>query len=633
VVPDYTNIAILNAVTLILLGENFDRPDALELGKERLQLILACLWDHGVHEYVSPTYYSPNVDTLQLGFRYVKDDLLKETFRHLLDFFWTDMAINWYKPSLRMSGAQSRSYNYLLGTGDTTRLYEFCGLAPRNPRASSVVYLNSFNAEYKPPQSILALTEKYPRQIHQRWGTEPGEWRTTFVLEDIALGTAGAAYGRVKQNMVLTVDLADYTEMPESEVPLLPRNYFLSDGREDPYGTDRYSTSTAGHQKALHMDQVWIGAQRTVDALGIALYPAWTMEETIMTNVQSHFVFRKPDAIYVEDKKVNLVPNTAQPIGQGTLVLRYGQRAIGIKVPWTRHQDGSSPVPYLIDDGNTHGVFRLPVDHWNKDKPISAKDVGNAPGVALWVRIGSRLDSEAAFEKWCNNFRQAKIEQCSVQHDNISLSVAGTEGRLKIEHLPKEAVVLIDPTGPSRAGNASGILLLDGEDLGRPILEKIPFLAEIARKTKELKPIIVKSSGAEWEAAKGFCLFDSLVEDNPTGGKAVRVNAECYWLLDVKQAGKYYLWARVLALDSQHDSFFIDWQPQGPQDSETKRIGGDWHLGQGPDWRWIPLKLNNEVTPLELTPGQWRLTLRPREKDGCVHWFILTTDPHFKPPH
>ena len=139
----------------------------------------------------------------------------------------------------------------------------------------------------------------------------------------------------------------------------------------------------------------------------------------------------------------------------------------------------------------------------------------------------------------------------------------------------------------------------------------------------------VESSGVEWEAAKGFCLFDSLVEDN----RAVRVNAECYWLLDVKQAGKYYLWARVLALDSQHDSFFIDWQPQGPQDSETKRIGGDWHLGQGPDWRWIPLKLNNEVTPLELTSGQWRLTLRPRERDGCVNHFILTTDPHFTPPH
>jgi len=635
--PDYTNIAIFNAVNLILLGENFDRPDALKLGEERLKMVLACFWDHGVYEYVSPTYYSPDVDTLQLGLRYVKDTQLKETFRHLLEFFWTDMAINWYKPSFRMSGAQSRTYNYLFGTADSSRFYELVGLAPKNPRASSVSYLNSFNAEYTPPQSILALTEKYPRLINQRWGAEQGQWRTTFVLDDIALGTAGAAYGRVKQNMILTVDLADYGRVPPAEIPtgevkILPRNYFISDGREDPYGTNRYSTSTAGHQKALHMNQVWIGAQRTVDALGVALYPAWTLDEGVMTHVQSHFVFRKPQGgIYVDGKKVDLQPNVAHPIGTGTLILRYGSRAIGIKVPWTRHRDGSSPVPYLIDDGNTHGVFRLTVDHWEKGKPISAKDLGDAPGIALWVRVGSHLDSNIKFEAWCDEFNRATPEKLVVQNDNISFVVSGIDGPLKIEGQalsePKTAVVSVEPTGPE------GILMLDGKDLGRPILEKIPFLAGISQRKKEMTPIAVDAKGAQWEAEAGFFLFGDLMENNETasGGKAVRINAECYWLLDVKQAGKYDLWARVLALDPEHDSFLIDWKSER---DETKPLGGDWHLGQSSTWRWIPLKLNNgrEVTPLELTPGPWRLTLRPREMDGCVDQFILTTDPDFKPP-
>ena len=626
--PDYTNIAIFNAVNLILLGESFDRPDAVKLGKERLESVMACFWDHGVYEYVSPTYYSPDVDTLQLGLRYVKDEQLKATFRHLLDFFWTDMAINWYKPSLRMSGAQSRTYHYLLGVTDSSRLYEFAGLAPRNPRASSVSYLSSFNAAYTPPQEILALTENYPRQINQRWGVEQGQWRTTFVLDDIALGTAGAAYGRVKQNMILTVDLADYAEMPAGDVRLLPRNYFISDGREDPYGTNSYPTSAAGHNKALHMDQVWIGAQETVDAIGVALYPAWTLDENVMTNVQSHFVFRKPDAMYVNGQKVDLESNVAKPLGNGTLILRHGSRAIGVRVPWTRHRDGSSPIPYLIDDGNRHGVSRLTVDHWPKDEPVTAKDLGDAPGIALWVRVGSHLDSEEKFEAWCNNFRQATVEKLDIQNDNISLHVAGIDGPVRIDRRKlseQGAVVDVVPSGPN------GILMLDGKDLGRPILERIPLLASLSQKMGDLKPVVVDTKGAEWEAETGFSLLDYLTEDNDTasGGKAVRVNNEFYWLLDVKDAGTYYLWARVLALDPQHDSFRIEWRSQDGQ-----RFGGDWHLGQGPTWRWIPLTLNAErpVVPLELTPGPWRLTLRPREMDGCVDQLILSTDPNFKPP-
>ncbi len=660
---DYTNIAIFNAVNLILLGETFERPDAVELGKERLRAVLACFWDHGVYEYVSPTYYAPDVDTLQLGFRYVKDETLKETFRNLLDFFWTDMAMNWFKPSLRMSGAQSRTYHYLLGVSDTSRLFDFVGLAPKNPKANSATYLNSFNAAYAPSKEILALTEKYPRRITQRWGAEPMQWRTTYILDDIALGTAGAAYGKVKQNMVLTVDLADFDEVPTEDVKPLPRNYFISDGREDPYGTNRYPTSSAGHEKALHMDQVWIGAQGSVDAVGVALYPAWTLNEEIMTNVQSHFVFRKPDAIYLDGQKVVLEAKVALPIDGKTLVLRYGSRAIGIKIPWTRDKNGASPVPYLIDDANKHGVCRLSVDHWDggtagqvgasapTDNPrdgrsapdlagakqennspspktasrVSPKDLGDAPGIALWVRVGSHLDSEAKFEAWSKEFSNAKVDKLDVQKDDVSLHVAGIGGPVKIDGKNlsnSSAVIEVEPAGPT------GILMLDGQDLGRPILEKIPFVGEFAKRIHDLKPIDVDSKGTEWEAENGFCLLDNLTEPDAdaSGGKAVRINGEFYWPLNVKEVGTYYLWARVHALDPEHDSFRIEWTSQS---GDKQRGGGDWHLGQGKTWRWIPLKLNNEktVTPLELTPGPWKLTLRSREMDGRVDKFFLTTDP------
>ena len=621
--PDYTNIAIKNAVNLILLGENFDRPDAAQLGKERLQSILACFWDHGVYEFVSPTYYAPDIDMLQLGYRYVKCEPTKEVFRTMLEFFWTDLAMNWYKPSFRMSGAQSRTYNFLYGAEGSSRFLEFVGLAPRNSRANAVGYLSSFNAQYTPPKEILALTERYPRRILQRWGAGSTQWRTTFVLDDIALGTSGAAYGRVKQNMILTVDLADYADVPADSVALLPRNYFISDGREDPYGINRYSTSTAGHMKALHMDQMWIGAQRDGDAIGVAMYPDWSLNENVMTNVQTHFVFRKPDAIYLNGQKIDIAKNVAQPIGAEAVVFRYGSRTIGIRVPWTRGKDGQSPIPYLIDDGNDRGVYRLTVDHWPRATPISTKDLGDAPGIALWVRIGSHLDTTAKFDAWSKSFREAQVEKLDVNKDDISFHVAGVDGSVKVDGrnlAGPRSVVSVEPGGPD------GILLLDGKDLGRPILESIPFVAEFAQKMKNLKPVPVSTSGAEWEAEDGVCLLLHLAEDDDmaSGGKAVRINAESYWALDVKEPGTYYLWARVVALDPEHDSFRIEWTSQ-----DGKRFGGDWHLGQGPTWRWIPLKLNNEraVAPLELTPGPWRLTLRPREMDGRVDKLVLTTDP------
>ena len=628
--PDYTNIAIKNAVNLVLLGENFDRPDAVQLGKERLEAILACFWDHGMYEYVSPTYYSPDIDMLQLGYRYVKDEQAKEIFHYMLEFFFTDVALNWYKPSFRFSGAQSRTYNFLYGVADSSRFLEFVDLAPKNPRANSVSYLSSFNAQYTPTKEILALTEKYPRRISQRWGAEQMQWKTTFVLDDIALGTAGAAYGRVKQNMILTVDLADYVGIPAEAVTVLPRNYFISDGREDPYGINTYPTSSAGHQKALHMDQVWIGAQRDGDAIGVAMYPAWTLNEEVMTNVQSHFVFRKPDAIYFQNQKISLEPNVPKPVGSEVLILRYGSRTIGIRVPWTRNKEGESPIPYLIDDGNTRGVYRLAVDHWQKDTPISVDRLKEVPGIALWVRIGSQLDTEAKFDTWCREFKAAKVEKLDVQKDDISFHVAGTAGSVKIDgrKLSEQgSAINVEPDGPS------GILMLDGKDLGRPILEKIPFVAEVAQRIAEFtqrkrdqQPLAVETSGAEWEAETGVSLFNHMIEDSDTasGGKFARVNADFIWLLDVKEAGTYYLWARVLALDPEHDSFRIEWtSPSG------ERVVGDWHLGQGPTWRWIPLRLNNErpIVPLELTPGQWRLILRPRETDGCVDKLILTTDP------
>ncbi|MDR1964568.1 MAG: hypothetical protein LBQ50_12375 [Planctomycetaceae bacterium] len=650
---DYTNIAIYNFVHLIILGQIFDRPDAVLEGERRLQLFLLNVWDHGIFEYNSPTYYTVDVDALQLGLRYIKNTSTKRAIQKLLELFWTDLALNWYKPSLRHAGAQSRTYNYLYGVGGTTRLFDFAGLAAVERNARGADYLNSFHAPYKPDKTILERNHQYPRLIVRRWGAMPGQWATSYILNDIALGSAGAPYRGARQNMVLTVDLADFDSIPnEPPKNFLSRNYFIADGREDPYGTKRYPTSNAGHEKALHMEAFWLGAQRTVDALGIAVYTPETLKDSVLTNVQSHFVFRTPDAVFLDGNEIKL---STEPVEAGNkpVILRYGNKAFGIRVLWTRDKNGQSPSAFLINDNNKYGVYRLTINHWTKDTPISYEGLEAPPGAAFWVRIGSKLDSDEKFQNWCRTFAEAQVEKLEVQGDNIAIQVAGVDGLVSAigtELTTPSFQVVTEPPEPN------GILTLDGKDLGRPILEQIPAVAHIVSKKAEFKPVVIEPTGTFWEAESGFSFFNFLTEPNSEAsqGQVVRINGEVFWDLEIKQPGNYYLWARVFGADPEHDSFMIDWVKQKQdginlsqnlsqnlsknllqnlpnnlsKNNLSKGNGGAWHIGSGSEWHWAQLKLENEkpVVPMKLEPGIWRLTIRPREPDGLVDRFFLTTD-------
>ncbi|MDR2439305.1 MAG: hypothetical protein LBE12_08050, partial [Planctomycetaceae bacterium] len=660
---DYTNIAIYNFIHLIILGQIFDRPDAIQEGERRLQLFLIHIWDHGIFEYNSPTYYAVDVDALQLGLRYIKNSSTKRSIQKLLDLFWTDLTLNWFQPSFRHAGAQSRTYNYLYGVAGTTRFFDFAGLVPTDNRAKNSEYLNSFHAVYKPNKKILELNQQYPRLIVRRWGSGQGQWATSYILNDIALGTAGAAYHGARQNMVLTVDLADFENVTnvakvgkvgkvgkvenvadvadvknlskklfKEPLKFLPRNYFIADGREDPYGTKRYPTSNAGHEKPLHAEAFWFGTQRTVDALGIVIYTPETLNDPVLTNVQSHFVFRIPEAIFLDN---NLIELSAEPIevGDKPVIFRYGNKAFGIRVLWTRDKDGQSPKAFLINDGNKHGVYRLTINHWTKDVPISYGGLAAPPGAAFWVRIGSNLDSDEKFNTWTRNFANAPIEKKEVHKNHIAIQIAGTDGSISATGTELATPTFQIATEPAEP---NGILTLNGNDLGRPILEQIPFIADLAKQKTELKPILVEPTGTYWEAENGFCFVNSLTvpDDEASAEKAVRVNSDIFWMLNIKQTDNYYLWARVSTTDPEHDSFIIDLAKQMRNGIYLNKVtGGAWHLGTGTNWRWIPLKLENQKTiiPLKLEQGTWRITLKPRELDGLVDRFFLTTDPNAKP--
>jgi hypothetical protein len=645
--PDYTNIAFYNATHLILLGQVLDRPEVSEEGKRRLQNIVAHLWNHGVYEYNSPAYYFINVDSLQLAYRHVKEEQVKQTIHALLEFFWTDMSLHWYEPGLRLAGAQSRTYSYLYGINvHMFRHFAFAGMAPYDHDARYHAVLLSFRSLYQPPPEIVQLNSLYPRWVTRNWGQDQGQWAAMYLFEDIALGTAGAKYD-AQQNMVQVIDMPDDAQHPlaplgervgvrgedsteEQALTLTlsqrergqrftpqtwqfkPRSYFIADGREDPYGTQFFPTGSGGQQKSLHLDALWFGSQRTVDSLGLVLYPPEAIADPMVINVQSHFVVRKPESIWVGNKQVTLSPHQPVNIGNQPIVFRYETCAFGIRAVWARHQNGQPAEVFLVDDENEHGVYRLTVEH-------GLPDLTGTPalaGAAFWVRIGSQITSDEQFLTWRKQFMSAEVHRLDVQHNDMEIAVAGQEGTVSVKWV--DSIVTTEPAAPL------GILTLNGQDLGRPILERIPAVARFVQQRNEAVPIVVEPSGTYWEAESGYSFFEDWMEpdESASGGFAARINQDVSWKLQIQQPGEYYLWGRVQTIDSQHDSFLVETAKQLPDDSFMRRsMSLDWQLGTRTEWTWVRVPI-----PICLEKGVWQLTLKPRELEGRIDRLFLTTN-------
>jgi hypothetical protein len=116
------------------------------------------------------------------------------------------------------------------------------------------------------------------------------------------------------------------------------------------------------------------------------------------------------------------------------------------------------------------------------------------------VRIGSNLESEEQFSSWRRQFVTAKIQQLDVEQNDVAVEVVGQDGIVSIKRT--DSVIVTEPDAPL------GILTLDGKDLGRPILERIPAVAEFIERRDSAMPIVVDPLGTHWTAASGYSFFD-----------------------------------------------------------------------------------------------------------------------------
>jgi hypothetical protein len=460
----YTNIAIMNAANLIVLGETLDRPEMAREGGRRLDDMFAWTAKHGTHEYCSPTYYFTDLSGLLLIATSARQEHARQQAHALLQLLWTDIALNWFPAAERLGGAHSRTYDYLSGLGGLD-WYTWINGYIQSTSSGKAERVEPYWKEWAPPESLLNTSrQQLPRLVRQSWGDRPEQSRTHMLYRDITLSCAGACYGQHDEPLV--VDLAGKRKAP--------RCYFIADGREDPYGQKRYSTGAAGHAKALHLVPLWAGAQRTCDALGLVIYRDKDLEAPEVTNLQSHFVFRRDaQALWRAGERIELPRGSAEKparvsIAAGqSLVLQYASAGVAIRLLWATQRDGQPVGADLVDDGNRYGVLRWTVEHGMRKASAPAGNRLAQAGAAFWVRVGSGLTDQRAFEAWRKRFESARPAAAEVTSAQIRLAVPGVDGPLailarapfdekgKLEFVPE----------PCR-----GVLELDGKEIGRPLL-------------------------------------------------------------------------------------------------------------------------------------------------------------------
>jgi len=613
----YTNIAILNASDLILLGEALGDPDAVDEGERRLTTFLRTIYDDGVHEFVSTTYYAVNVESMMLLEALCQRPHIREMADALLRYFWTDIALNYYRPSQRLAGAQSRTYDYVFAFGGLDHLLIHSGwlAPPRGYRAGGIGFIPLYSG-WMPPKALEALSANYPRLVEQTWGSEPPCARTFYVCEDIAISTAWRNYhGRM--DISLAVDFPS-----PSRDARMPRLSFIPDGRRDPYGTNRISDGKT-HSKAFHMNHYWASVQDKADALALAVYRDRDFVDTTGT-LESHLLVpRAIEAVWVNDVPLSIGATNEIPLG-AAVFLRHGTAALGIRIPWSRGQDATPCSFHLFAETNTLNVMRLTVGH-------SRLPDGQTPaypaGVAFRLRAGSGLDTDAKFSQ----FRQAfSAEGIRAEATDAGIALTGADGRLAIRAAaPYSAAPVTTPKPPH------AMLACDGTEMGRAILAALPAIRERTKHHKTATAITVApDKPTVWPAvnARISCILQ-IGDDDPAAANGLYLwepehsdprtpgSGRALYALDVTTAGAYTLAARVISPTPENDSFFVRVTTEDGTDILPDEA---WHLGQRKAWGWTDLKRGGDKITLNLPPGRIHLTLRARETGAKVDQLRLS---------
>lgn len=243
----YTNIYLMNAVGLMLLGQVLHDGGAVSEAEQRMNAWMSHTKSTGLTEFSSPTYYTADLAALVQGYRYAASSADRATFRSALDYVWTDIAANFLPSSGKITPPYSRDYDFLRGIGSVNAWLKAEGWTTYQARSSNILFQHAALADdfrpggYHPSASIKALAFSGPRDVASRWNDKPSGGLFSWIGRNIAIGCGSGRYG--PQDKMFGVTFSGFNT---------PQAIIASDIYNNPYGTQKHVNTGTKH-KPVHL--------------------------------------------------------------------------------------------------------------------------------------------------------------------------------------------------------------------------------------------------------------------------------------------------------------------------------------------------------------------------------------------
>ncbi len=449
--PDYTNIYLMKAANLVLLGQYLEQPKLSQQGRTNLRDWFNYAKLNGITEFNSTTYTGVDMDCAISLVRLAKDPLDQELGRAILQMLWTEVASNWFAPAQRLGGSHSRDYNYLLGIGSLDIQLAANGWLPADKpdalatEATSRIWL-------APKSWTDPLRAIVPREVIQRWGSGLGQTATHWVTQDYCIGTCGRS--KAYDDKVFAM------QFPGDR--LTPMVYYVMDARNDPYGISKESDSN-GHSKTLHLRPNLGSVQKRDRVLLLAAddteQPKHLRPLPELRGLWSHWVFPADATVHYADGSIvppgPLAPDKAIFIWKSGVVL--GLRIHEARKDW--HNNTRLAVN-LIRDGNTVHAARLTVEHGTGPHP--------GQGLVAFTAEAALAADHAALKKFAASF--------STYREHFVIDDKGT-AEIRVGETERMQTVALD-LKQGRAIKLEGgndlptenVLTVNGRELWQPII-------------------------------------------------------------------------------------------------------------------------------------------------------------------
>jgi hypothetical protein len=442
--PAYTNIFLMRAVSMILMGEAIGDNKAADTGYAQLDAWIGYTREAGIHEFDSPTYYCTDLNSLTIGYLYASRPGARAKFKAILDYFWTDIAANFFVANGCLSGPHSRNYDFLRSWGGLDLfLYAegFCNSdhVPKPDLEKIYLLLVGDAKAYHPPQGLYDLAAEPQRVIESRSDTDASRTRYNFITPEFAIGSAsGGDYGQ--QDKLIGVEVASTRKLPVMAI--------IPDAFDAPYG--RFKTPDgSGHDKPTHLRYRPVAVQSMGVMLALLDVDAGDAPQTrsIATNV---LLPAAADAITLDSRRVPMTDEFEKPAPLNSVIgVREGKAGVAIRVFQAQGLAGQEAVSLLKADaaGLKDGVARLAIYHYRGDPRTFAVPGAKKGAYGPPIRVGlimaaAHCDSDADFDALLTRVREAKVESTEAKDiwhveatvGKVSLDIARDQSNMKIEH-------------------------------------------------------------------------------------------------------------------------------------------------------------------------------------------------------